>query len=249
MSGALALIETGTESLIHYEQARHALEMARTADEVNHVRGLAAGLIAAARVAQNREMEVNAAELRLRALRRLGQLLISQKESVGFNLGGRPPETGSNSEPVIPTLEEMGLDKKISMECQNMAQVPTEKFEGQIIHWRRRHEDGKSRVTLSLYFNGDAPGIPHRPLSKCPLPSPPKEATDLDYHEIVWLLIERKKALGISQAIVDDLSGWTESLTSKFEIPHMDTGRIASGIHLVEWARALGLGLALVPLR
>lgn len=245
MGAAVALVETGTDGLVYYERAKIALEQARTADEVNHIRGIAEGLRASAIVAQNRELETTAAEIRIRANRRLGEMLLEHKNTVGFSKGGRPAETTSELAAVIPTLEEIGVSHKLSTEAQNLAAVPPDEFEDKILHWRRK----EGRVTVSLYFNGDAPGIPHRPSSsKCHHPSLPGDAADLAYHEMVGLFIARRKALGLSQADLDEDAGWVGSQASKYEIPHVDVGRIASGTALVEWARALGLGIQLVPL-
>jgi len=90
----------------------------------------------------------------------------------------------------------------------------------------------------------------HRPLSnKCRPPTRPGGANAQTYPELVYLLIEARKARGLSQAALDDLIGWAEGQASKYEIPHQDDGRISSGIALLQWMQGLGLGLSLVPLR
>jgi hypothetical protein len=88
----------------------------------------------------------------------------------------------------------------------------------------------------------------HRPeSSKCPAPSRPTAAGARSYSELVYLLIEWRKSKGISQAAMDDLIGWGEGQTSKYEIPHQDDGRIASWAALLQWMQGLGLGIQLVP--
>ncbi len=84
-----------------------------------------------ARQARNKNLEVDAAEIRLRAERRLGELIAAQKATVGLNTGragkGRPRLGGSLSEPPkdsIPTLAEAGIDKKLSSRAQELAAVP-----------------------------------------------------------------------------------------------------------------------------
>ena len=44
--------------------------------------------VAYARQAKNRQLEIDAAEIRLRAERRVGQLIVAQKETVGLAQGG-----------------------------------------------------------------------------------------------------------------------------------------------------------------
>ncbi len=55
----------------------------------------------------------------MRGERRLGQLLLEQKK----NEGGRTEKTGSAKEPVdlVPTLSDMGIDKKLSSRAQKVA--------------------------------------------------------------------------------------------------------------------------------
>ena len=59
-------------------------------------------------------------------LERVGQMLREQKETVGFAKGGQPYQaTGSVLEPVeLPTLADVGIDKKLSMRSQQLAAVP-----------------------------------------------------------------------------------------------------------------------------
>ncbi len=73
---------------------------------------------------------VNAAELRIRAQRRMGEALRDMEK----NEGGRPVQTdltGTPGVPVIPpaTLEEIGITKKQSARYQAMAAIPRATFE------------------------------------------------------------------------------------------------------------------------
>ncbi len=89
----------------------------------------------------------------------------------------------------------------------------------------------------------------HRPLSsKCPAPARPEAQGARSYHELVYLLVGWRKSKGLSQAALDDLIGWGEGQTSKYEIPHQDDGRIASWPATLQWMQGLGLGIQLVPL-
>ena len=78
------------------------------------------------RQAQNKELEANAAEIRLRAERRLGALIKAQKETVGLAKGGGDTSTGSRVVPVqeLATLTKAGIDKKLSSRAQKLDEMP-----------------------------------------------------------------------------------------------------------------------------
>ncbi|HUE71008.1 MAG TPA: hypothetical protein VMP01_08975 [Pirellulaceae bacterium] len=71
------------------------------------------------------ELEVDAAEIRIRAERRLGEMLAATKATVGLAPAGRPKKIGSRKEPIIttPTLAAAGIDKKLSSRAQKLAAV------------------------------------------------------------------------------------------------------------------------------
>lgn len=67
------------------------------------------------------------------------------------------------------------------------------------------------------------------------------------YSEMVWLLIQRRNMLGLTQMELDERIGWGDGMTSKLEIPHMQDGRVAGPGTLKDWLQALGVGLQMVP--
>jgi hypothetical protein len=118
-------------SLIVFEDARRAIADADTVEQVNKILALATGLAAAARKATDREMEAEAAVLKLEAERKLGQLMAAQKETVGFSKGGRP-KTGIPENPVLgkpPTLAEAGIGKNLAAKARKAAAMPEAAFE------------------------------------------------------------------------------------------------------------------------
>jgi len=106
-----------TSALVRYEAACQAVAAACSIDEAKDIRNKADALRAYARQAKNRQLELNAAEIRMRAERRVGQLVAEQRVTVGLNPGTRPSrEHGGSMEdpPSIPTLAQAGIDKHLA---------------------------------------------------------------------------------------------------------------------------------------
>src|SRR5262249_38782843 len=69
-------------------RACHAVAKARSIDEAKDIRDMSIAMKAYARQANNREMEADAVEIRMRATRRLDQLRQAQKATIGLAKGG-----------------------------------------------------------------------------------------------------------------------------------------------------------------
>lgn len=148
--------------LVRYNAACRAVAEAKSVDEVKDIADKAEAMRAYAKQAQNKQLEVDAAEIRIRAERRLGEMIKVQKETVGLNAGragaGRPILGGSSEEPpkdTRPTLADAGIDKKLSSRAQKMAAVPEQEFEGMVKEWRGRIENENERVTTNLLKAGE----------------------------------------------------------------------------------------------
>jgi len=75
-----------------------------------------------AQQAKNRDLELQAAEIRLRAERRIGELMAAQRES-GLMADGRfKSDGGSVSDP--PSLADAGIDKHLADTARKLAAVP-----------------------------------------------------------------------------------------------------------------------------
>lgn len=143
--------------LVLYNEACRALQAAKSTDEAKDMRDRAEAMRAYAKQAKNKQLEIDAAEIRIRAERRIGELIKSQKETVGLNTGQRGQFTGGSNEapPAPPTLAEAGIDKKLSSRAQKMAAVPEDEFEGMLGDWRDRIEKENERVTTNLLRAGE----------------------------------------------------------------------------------------------
>ena len=117
----------GHQHLIHYDAMILAIAKCHGTDEILSIAGKARQLEAAARVAKDTEGVKKVTEIRVRAERRLGQLL----EETPKNKGGDPvPHRNRVDEP--PTLAALGIDRKLSMRAQQLAKVPAKQFEAAV---------------------------------------------------------------------------------------------------------------------
>jgi N6-adenosine-specific RNA methylase IME4 len=139
-------------NLVKYDAACRAIAEAKSVDEVKMIRDKAQAIAAAARIAKNHGMEIDAAEIRIRAERRLGEMIGEQARTVGLNEGGRPRKTGSSSAPVSnnPTLASAGIDKKLSARSQAIAAISEDDFEATLAEHREAQQAVTSRTMEKL---------------------------------------------------------------------------------------------------
>ena len=110
-------------NLVKYDAMCRAIEAAHAVDEVKDIRDRAVALEHYARQAQNTDAERHAAEIRLRAERKVGQLLAAMNKATG---GGdhmsdqRYP--GATTAP--PTLKELGISTIQSSTWQKLGAMP-----------------------------------------------------------------------------------------------------------------------------
>jgi len=143
-------------ALSFYDQARTALAQAKTLAEVNEIADRSAAVREYARRAKDRELQINAQEMVIRAERRLGEMVVYIKKTTGLHEGGRP-KSGSNSEPVSarPSLDEIGIDKKLSSRAQRLASISERAIEARLTAWREGAARGAERATVNLLRDGD----------------------------------------------------------------------------------------------
>lgn len=112
-----------------------ALAEARSVDEVKDIRDKASALKAYARQAKNKQLEVDAAEIRIRAERRLGEMLKDAPKNTGaMGIGTSAVDSGDSTQP--PTLDDMGISRDLSSRAQAIAAIPEETFEATLAEHR-----------------------------------------------------------------------------------------------------------------
>jgi N6-adenosine-specific RNA methylase IME4 len=112
-------------NLVLYDAACRAIADAKAVDEVKHIRDIHMAMATYARQAKNHDMEADAIEIRLRATRRIDQLRLAQKESVGLNKGAAVPTRVDDK----PTLASQGIDKNLAHQARTLGAMSEEKFE------------------------------------------------------------------------------------------------------------------------
>ena len=128
--------------LVRYDAACKALAEAKTIDEAKEIRDQAVAMAAYARQAKNRELEADAIEIRMRATRRLDQMRVAQKESVGLNRGAAVPTRVDEK----PTLASQGIDKNLAHQARQLGSMSDEKFESVVADAR----DAVNRAVKSV---------------------------------------------------------------------------------------------------
>jgi hypothetical protein len=97
-------------------------------NQIRAVAGVAAAMQAYGRMANDKTLEVDAAEIRIRAVRRLGEMLAAQKADGGLNSGaqGNPggqgaklvPSSQTSAQP--PKLSDAGISYDLSSRSQKL---------------------------------------------------------------------------------------------------------------------------------
>lgn len=136
--------------LTRYEAARSALAEARSIDEVKDIHDKAEAMRAYGRMAKDTQLEMDAAELRLRAERRLGIMISEQKRTVGLAQGRRSDLVPKANHVGRPSLSDMGIDKKLSARSQKVGGIGEQAFEAVIANVRQRIADHSGRVSLDV---------------------------------------------------------------------------------------------------
>ena len=92
-------------ALIKCDAACRALAAAVTVDEVKDVRNVAMAMSLYARQAKNKDLEADAFEIRVRAERRLGEMMAEQRDTVGFARNRAGPGRGKAGLPANPAFK------------------------------------------------------------------------------------------------------------------------------------------------
>lgn len=148
--------------LVKFEAACKALAECRSVDEVKSWSDKAAAMQAYGRMAKDKTLEVDASEIRIRAERRLGEMLMQQKADGGLSRGAAGSGVNQHSAEEVrsslktaPKLSDAGISKDLSSRAQKLAAVPEAEFEAEVGAWRERVSNEGARVSARLEAAGD----------------------------------------------------------------------------------------------
>lgn len=198
-----------TQQLIKYDAAISALAECKAVDEVKDWHDKAAAMQAYGRIAKDKTLETDAAEIRIRAERRLGQLIEAQKTSAGLAKPG-PKSLVSNEG--TPKLADAGISYDLSARAQKLAAVPEKQFESEVGEWRERVTAEGARVTARLETAGEA-ALKAKPAKQEESPEPVAATDDPRDKEIAVLREQLSELTSNLDSAVKDI----ESMARVFE--------------------------------
>jgi hypothetical protein len=118
--------------LARYDAMCHAIATCYSVDEAKGIRDKARAIEVYALQAKNRDAERKAAEIRIRAERRCGQLLKESKQTGQRDAGrgGNRKAKSRSGAPTVKKLKDLGISKEQSSQWQQLANIHDDVFEG-----------------------------------------------------------------------------------------------------------------------
>lgn len=117
-------------ALVRYEEARSALAHCSRVDEAKAIRDKAEALRAYGQQAKDHELETWAAEIKLRAIRKVGELSRELEKGHGPGRGKKNSSNGKSFKG--KALHAAGLTPQAAHRCEQIAAIPEEEFEAYI---------------------------------------------------------------------------------------------------------------------
>jgi len=129
--------------MVQFQAARTALANARTVDEIKEVRDKAAAIrLYLKQAGESLEMQNDAAEIKLRAERRMGEILAKMELRGG--------DRKSKSRDVILKLDNLGIAPMQSHRYQKIASLPKRDFESYLSEYREAKKEITTSAALKL---------------------------------------------------------------------------------------------------
>ena len=138
--------------LVKYDAACRALAEARSVDEVKDILDKAIAMACYARQSKNKDLEADANEIRLRAERRLGEMMDEGKPDRAAVGGDRRVNDGVSKTPSLtrlskPTLIEIGIDKNLAKRARMLRGLSDKEFEAVVKENRAKIAGEADRIT------------------------------------------------------------------------------------------------------
>jgi hypothetical protein len=132
MSPRLARPSTDSTPLARYDEMCAAIARAHEVDEVKHIRDKALAFEAYSRQARNRDNEMYAAEIRIRAERKAGELSKQLDTAPGTRTDKQPTRTARTGSTKKATLKAAGISEDQAGRWEKLAAVPEHIFEAAV---------------------------------------------------------------------------------------------------------------------
>lgn len=200
--------------LIKYNAACLAIKEAKAVDEVKDIRDKSQALAHYARISKNKDLELDAAEIRIRAERRLGEIMAQQRAEDGRASPGKPskrviekPITPQVADPPV-TLAAQGIDKNLADRARKLAAVAESDFEATLDEHREEQKAVTARTFAKLEkAASDAPNTVWRAWVEA------SEAEQVEFLDMAGL----QKLPDLSDGPVD-AQAWAEFVTHRANI-------------------------------
>ena len=145
--------------LLRIDEAVALIAQCRTVDEAKQIRDKAEAMRVYLRTQKQSLIGQNdMAEIKLRAERRLGELLADQKaKGDRRSTGGRPPKNRSHAATdSAPTLKDLGIEKTAASRWQELAKIPAPAFEGYVKEQRATAQGEITSAGIRQEYRGAA---------------------------------------------------------------------------------------------
>lgn len=148
-----ALVKSGTTAIDKLSEARALIKECKRVDDAKKLRDQAEAIrVYAKQQKESLEIQNDAAEIKLRAERRIGELLIAAKENGERADRGGDKKSKLHNATLIepPTLADLGIEKTAAKRWQDVARLPEETFESFIKDTRAASQEVTTSGVLSL---------------------------------------------------------------------------------------------------
>ena len=143
--------------ILLYDKARAAIAECKQVDDVKEFMNRVAAMREYHRQANDRTGEIDMVEIRIRAVRRLGEVVKVERDAGRMASQGTPapgPGRGNKNAVVasdrVLSLSDMGIGKDLSAQAGKLANMPESTFEREVRDWRTNIEKGTDRVSADL---------------------------------------------------------------------------------------------------
>jgi hypothetical protein len=135
-----------TQQLTLYNNVLNALEKCVEVDEVKEIHDKAIGLQAYAMQAKDPRLIQLATEVKMRAVRKIGQLMKKELKAGQRQPRGGDRKSKASKKPLMPTLKQLGIDKNLGHHARVAAGLSEQDFEDSVEVAKKRAADAAARI-------------------------------------------------------------------------------------------------------